>query len=570
MWSNITLLPVVERELRVASRRAFTYYGRLLAVGVGGLFLGSFFWSGSQIPPAQMSSIIFSMLSYLSLIYCLFIGARASADALSEEKREGTLGLLFLTDLKGHDIVFGKLTANTVNLFYGVLAVAPLMAIPLLLGGITGGQYARAVLVLLNALWLATSAGLWVSARSENEQRAFWTAVAMLFGICVGPIIPSFFLPSGYVPGGLASLGSPIAGIQLAGAGLYATRPGDFWICFALGHALGWLGLIQASRGLLSYWQTGGDAAVKPGVLQWWERVSVTKKRRSPQTRTAWLETNPILWLVNRHHRDRAWYGAIGLVWVICGLVVLGLRVSVAARTPAGPGLFLQMIQPIRSLLTLVLLIVMATLASGFFAEARRNGGLELLLTTPVRRFALIAAQRQACYRQLLFLLLLIVPWTATFCYGLVAQNSTGMMTFPGGAQMDFKTYFMIQSFVEMLSFAGSLFALTWVGMWVGMLGKKPAQAATITFVLICIAPWLMVMPLAWLSASKMGIAGQFVYTVLVFLPQWTLAQYARRELTESFRGLASQERRHLVRRSFRKGMNVNLPAHPPERRGLE
>jgi ABC-type transport system involved in multi-copper enzyme maturation permease subunit len=243
----------------------------LLAAGIGGLFLCSFFWSASAIPRAQMSPIIFSMLSHLSLIYCLFLGARASADALSEEKREGTLGLLFLTDLRGHDVVFGKLAANAMNLFYGLLAVAPLLAIPLLLGGITGSQYARTVLVLLNALWLATSAGLWVSARSENEQRAFWTVVAILFAICVCPIIPSMFSTAGYVLGGLASLGSPFVGIRLADATLYTTRASDFWFCLGIGHALGWLGLIQASRRVLSYWQTSADGPKKPGVLEWWE-----------------------------------------------------------------------------------------------------------------------------------------------------------------------------------------------------------------------------------------------------------------------------------------------------------
>ena len=34
-----------------------------------------------------------------------------TADCLSEEKREGTLGLLFLTDLRGYDIVVSSSSA---------------------------------------------------------------------------------------------------------------------------------------------------------------------------------------------------------------------------------------------------------------------------------------------------------------------------------------------------------------------------------------------------------------------------------------------------------------------------
>ena len=66
------------------------------------------------------------------MIYCLFSGRISTADCLSEEKREGTLGLLFLTDLKGYDVVLGKLAATSVSAFYGLLAALPVLAVPVL------------------------------------------------------------------------------------------------------------------------------------------------------------------------------------------------------------------------------------------------------------------------------------------------------------------------------------------------------------------------------------------------------------------------------------------------------
>ena len=145
----MTFLPIVERELRVAARQHSTYWMRMvlaLAAIAIGLFL---YLARTQIPPQSLAKEIFGGLGGLSLLYCLSSGRRSTADCLSEEKREGTLGLLFLTDLKGYDVVLGKLAATSVGAFYGLLAVLPVLAIPLLGGKrlrLPGGGTARAVL----------------------------------------------------------------------------------------------------------------------------------------------------------------------------------------------------------------------------------------------------------------------------------------------------------------------------------------------------------------------------------------------------------------------------------------
>ena len=46
----------------------------------------------------------YGFICHVALLMCMF-SASVTADALSSEKRNGTLGLLFLTDLKGYDIV---------------------------------------------------------------------------------------------------------------------------------------------------------------------------------------------------------------------------------------------------------------------------------------------------------------------------------------------------------------------------------------------------------------------------------------------------------------------------------
>src|SRR4051794_28693414 len=102
-------LPIAERELRVAARTPRTYHARMAGGFIFGLITVWFFWLfrkafAAGMVPAQT----YQFISSLALMTCLFSG-NATADAISSEKRNGTLGLLFLTDLKGIDIIAGKL-----------------------------------------------------------------------------------------------------------------------------------------------------------------------------------------------------------------------------------------------------------------------------------------------------------------------------------------------------------------------------------------------------------------------------------------------------------------------------
>jgi len=133
----MTFLPIVDRELRVTARRRSIYRLRLAVALTAMLLAGIILLINLGAPQHQLGRHVFEGLSVLSIIYCLFSGRISTADCLSEEKREGTLGLLFLTDLRGYDVVLGKLAATSLSAFYGLLAMLPVLAVPLLLGGVT-------------------------------------------------------------------------------------------------------------------------------------------------------------------------------------------------------------------------------------------------------------------------------------------------------------------------------------------------------------------------------------------------------------------------------------------------
>ena len=103
----MTFLPIVDRELRLAARRRTTYLARigtaaLVILIFGGLQLTQAFRLGPFFTAGQTQ---FFVLKWLGFLFACSAGVFLTSDALSEEKREGTLGLLFLTDLNGFDVV---------------------------------------------------------------------------------------------------------------------------------------------------------------------------------------------------------------------------------------------------------------------------------------------------------------------------------------------------------------------------------------------------------------------------------------------------------------------------------
>src|SRR5690348_11148042 len=118
----MTFLPIAERELRIRARRPGTFVLRCVAAALA-LLICAFMLTFAGAARGAIGGVAFKSLVVLALLYCLYEGLRNTADCLSEEKRAGTLGFLFLTDLKGYDVVIGKLLATSLSSFYALLAM---------------------------------------------------------------------------------------------------------------------------------------------------------------------------------------------------------------------------------------------------------------------------------------------------------------------------------------------------------------------------------------------------------------------------------------------------------------
>src|SRR5207247_2223126 len=174
---------------------------------------------------------------------------------ISNERRDGTLSLLFLTKLKGYEVVLGKLTGAGLAAAYALVAFLPTLALALLAGGVTFTTVMRTALALVNALFVSVAAGLWVSARARSRRKAMRNALLIILLIQVVPwcVVHAF---ARYGPGAaMFASASPYTAFHLAPDVFYTAARSRFWLGLLVPHVLGWLLLAWATAYLIRDWR---------------------------------------------------------------------------------------------------------------------------------------------------------------------------------------------------------------------------------------------------------------------------------------------------------------------------
>src|SRR3989442_1335794 len=207
------VLPVISRELRASARHSFTY--NLRTLGVAALLLASLFFGINHGFGPTMGGQLFGSLHFTLFAAIWILVPLLTADCISRERREGTLGLLFMTKLKASDIVVAKGLAHGLRAMTLWLAVLPVVTIPFLLGGLSWGEALLSFSINFSAICCALAAGLLASSWSRTWLRALLLAavLSILFllalGTAVGWIWASLLSPASFrggmwvnIPGG--------------------------------------------------------------------------------------------------------------------------------------------------------------------------------------------------------------------------------------------------------------------------------------------------------------------------------------------------------------------------------
>ena len=488
----MSVLPIVERELRVAARRRSAFWVRVLAATAAVGFGAAQLWIESDWRAAAgMGREIFETLALVAFAFSLAAGPLLTADVLSEEKREGTLGLLFLTDLRALDIVLGKLAAASVTALFALLAVMPVLALSLLLGGVALAEFGRMVLALGNTLWFSLAAGMAMSALCLQTRSAFALTALVLFlsggvvpwlqgSLAGGPAAPLHLVLEALSPGG-ALFGAVTAE--------YAKAPREYWTALVGSHALGWLFLAAAAWLTSRAWRELTAFRLSAQWQERWLALLLGERAGRRTLRDRLLDCNPMLWLGSRHQLKRT------LLWGTFSVLLaawLGARLVGGWQWGAAGTTLL-----IAAFLQITLKWLAASEAAYRFAEDRRNGALELLLTTALGEHSIVRGQMLAMRR------LFGVPAVALLAVETVLLTSGGA----GSAQEGE----WLLAVAAMTLFLWDLHVLAWTGMWYSLAGRRPQLASLRALFRVLVVPWLVFL-------AVLFVVGVWNWTVVVVL----------------------------------------------------
>lgn len=490
----MTFLPIVERQLRESSRRPATYRMRSL-LALAALAIWFFLLIAGSNSQMSKGMMLFISIGSLCLGFCLVAGIFLTSDCLSEEKREGTLGLLFLTELKGYDVVLGKLVATSLHSIYGLLAVLPLLALPLLMGGVTSGEFWRVTAVLILTLFLTLSIGMFVSAISRETRQAM--SATLLIAVLLSGIFPLFWWVQTLFFAGANRdflLWPSPAYLYIRAFDNYwrgGAGAAPFWNSFTTIIILTAAALLFACIYLPQVWHEKGETPGRGLQSSWHRRFRFGSLAIRLANRWR-LEHNPFYWLCSRDRLPgitaKTIVGLLFLIWIGC---YAGCYSSNGRIKDICFGIVMFLGYGIHQ----VLKAFIAIEASRRLSEDRQSGALELLLVTPLPISKILSGQRRALREIYLFPIFLAALINLGMLLLITGKNPMAMH---GDDRVIFSEMFIGGGLILPLD----AFALAWIGMSMGMKKRGHHRAIYSTFARVMLPPWLAIFLFVFLGIS--------------------------------------------------------------------
>lgn len=498
----MTFLPVLRRELVVAARRTATYRQRIIFAGLALAVVAILFLTLSMT--RLTGALIFHFLSWAGFILCALEGLRATADSIALERREGTLGLLLLTDLDGRAVVIGKFGAACVQSLTTIVAILPAFTLPILLGGVTAGECWRLMLAFVGMLFFALTAGTLISTVASNTLTAFLMAFVLVLVVMIPPVTLATF--SGATsPHDFVWLAGPLQMFLSVPDTIFSMNPALFWhatwACFVF------CALMFVAAGYLLKNFPRLEATNADSWLQQWLRPH---PGRAESWNGTTAQTSPTTWLAVRTLPGRR------ALWV---LITLGAVICFLLGFFAGRHAVMSILA-CEVFFAYLIKLWLASVAPQSFNSSRRNGALELLLCTPLSPTSLVRGQVDALFGYFLAPALIVaIGFTLSGIIGMgLGHNAAGL-------KADSSPFMM--GLFWLVSFLFDLYALAYVGLWFGLTNARVDRAIAKTVFAVLILPWLtIVVPII----GCLGMIGWPLY--------WT--HWASRRLDRRFRHEAS------------------------------
>ncbi len=147
------LLALFVRSLREENRRISTYVVRIALIGFI-LILIAINHQASQFGGSAPGLRVFQSVTVFNLVFIVVLGLGYFSSAITEEKEDGTLGLLRMTDLNPLSILLGKSTSRLIGFLMLLLVQVPFVLLCVALGGVGWQQIFSCYLILLSFTFL--------------------------------------------------------------------------------------------------------------------------------------------------------------------------------------------------------------------------------------------------------------------------------------------------------------------------------------------------------------------------------------------------------------------------------
>ncbi len=493
----MNLRPVIERELRVAARLRSTYSNRSAPAGLLTLVTGFLLFVPAGWSSAQQGQAMFATLN--TILFCLIwlIVPLSTADCLSREKREDTLGLLLLTPLRPFELVVSKLFSALWQSSVLLVAAVPMLLIPLLVGGVNLLDVTRATLSLITALLSAVAVGVGASSLCERRGRAWlvvlvlgagWLGLqlsghGLLFMLELALSNPSFSPP--WAPNDfhglivLPALGWFMqSGVgPLVSGGEFNTTAGRVLvsavvlvITFAACCQIIWLAAGRVRRFAEARFLTARQEQVRSWFTRERLALGVLDRRRRRL-----LDGNPIEWMQSRRwsHRLVKW----GWLLVVSAVLAVtttfdGSRLDKSFAATLWLGTFM--------------LFSLLLVSASSLQHERENGALELVLVTQVSPRMLMRGRLNSLWKSYL---------------PAAALVTVGCWAFAMNDRFDYSPYLADwRDFVALVAltlfFAIQLITLPVIGLCFSLGCRNAAEAVVNTLAASLLVPWFGVMGL--------------------------------------------------------------------------
>ena len=402
--------------MRVAIRAPGALKPRFWAAGVATLAAAFFLFLSIPYGAGVWRAFhkgLFAVALYLAAIR----PAQHAAGLFAEERRNQTLGLIYLTGIGSLELFVTKFFSGVLLASSELLALVPFIALPFLSGGVSLHLFLATAACLPTLLLFTMSVTIMISILCTDESQALAWITAVIAAISVvTPLIHSVGIFVAGTP--------PFSNVWLALSPAYApylvftnfatTGANLLWPTIGLTWVWSLMFILTAAWLLPREWRDDPDTG---SLARLKNRYSERLRRSANSPRLeALLNANPFQWLVEQNRTPVR--GALSACGGIMALWLLGWAVW-KGDWPSPANLY-------ATAFVLVMLVDMFQLnaPAQHIAAHRRDCMFELLLTTPLQPREIVDGQIQGAIRQ-------FRPLRRTLCTLFAIMAAGGLLTRP-------------------------------------------------------------------------------------------------------------------------------------------